>query len=108
MKLYTIISGKKLERRMKSGRKGSHPRRVRFPLREQTVTETEEEFFASFRQAKLLMQAGINSSLAGKDDDALALFVAAQRRFTKLKRTLDAGIAGAWIHGLKKHQHTLA
>ncbi len=72
------------------------------------MSGTEEEARADFRQAKLLMQAGINSSLAGEDDDALMLFVAAQRRFTKLKQTLDAGIAGAWIHGLKKHQHTPA
>ena len=65
------------------------------------MPDTEEESHAAFRQAELLMQAGINSSLAGKDEDALTLFGGALQRFTQLKMTLDAGIAGAWINSLK-------
>ena len=70
------------------------------------MTVTDKESRADLRQATLLMQAGINSSLAGADDDALPLFEAAQQRFTKLRMTWEAGIARAWINGLTRlHSH---
>lgn len=68
------------------------------------MAQTREQSRASFRQAKSLMQAGINSSLAGEDDDALMFFTAAERRFTQLRETFEAGIAGAWIRGLKSQE----
>jgi hypothetical protein len=59
---------------------------------------------ASFQQAKLIMQAGINLSVRGEVDDALTLFGNAEHRFKKLKQWVDAGIARGWINALKKHQ----
>ena len=63
-----------------------------------------EDSSASFRQAKLIMQAGINSSVLGEVDDALTLFGNAEHRFKKLKQWTDAGIARGWINALKKHR----
>jgi hypothetical protein len=77
---------------------------VRFLLRVRIVPMTEEESTASFRQAKLIMQAGINSSLAGEDEDALTFFGNAEHRFKKLRQSIEAGIARGWIDALKKHQ----
>jgi hypothetical protein len=74
-----------------------------FSLFLEQPVDTNEETRADFRQAKSFMQAGINSSLAGDDTDALVLFNAAQQRFKKLHMTLDAGIAGAWIRSLMQH-----
>jgi hypothetical protein len=75
-----------------------------FILRGRIVSLTDEEWRASFRQAKVIMQAGINSSLIGEEDDALTLFGNAEHRFKKLKQSVEAGMARGWINALKKHQ----
>jgi hypothetical protein len=73
----------------------------------EAAAQSEEESRASFRQAASLMHAGISSSFAGRDDDALFLFRAAQTRFKKLGKTFDAGVARAWIDAMKR-EHTPA
>lgn len=65
---------------------------------------TDDEWRARFCQAKSIMQAGINSSLLGEDDDALTLIGNAEQRFKKLKQSAEAGIARGWINALKKHR----
>lgn len=77
------------------------PSRARILSRSRPVQETEEQSYASFRQAKSLMQAGISSILAGHEEDALMFFQVAEHRFEGLHENLDAGIARAWILGLK-------
>ena len=66
-----------------------------------------EDSRASFRQAKLLMQAGINSSLAGEEDDAIKYFGEAKRRFESLRDTVEAAIARGWLISVKKQHHAL-
>jgi hypothetical protein len=60
---------------------------------------------ASFRQAKLLMQAGINSSLAGEEADAIEYFGAAKRRFESLRNVVEAAIADGWLRAVRNQQH---
>jgi hypothetical protein len=69
------------------------------------VIVTEEDSRASFRQAKLLMQAGIDSSLEGEEDAAIKYFGEAKRRFEGLRDTVEAAIARGWLSALKKQQH---
>jgi len=63
------------------------------------VTSAEKN--AAFHQAKVLMQAGISSSITGKEDDALKFFAGAHRRFQDINNQTDASIAQGWIDGLK-------
>lgn len=69
---------------------------------------TAEEIQTTFHQAKVLMQAGISSSMAGMETDAIKFFQGAQSRFRKLKYDTDAGIAQGWIEGVRERQRYLA
>jgi hypothetical protein len=59
---------------------------------------------ATFHQAKVLMQAGISSSIADEVDSAVKFFTGAKVRFEKLNKRSDAEMAQAWLDGLKLRQ----
>jgi hypothetical protein len=68
---------------------------------------TADEIQTTFHQAKVFMHAGISSSMAGMESDAIKFFKGAQSRFRKLKNTTDASIAQGWIEGIRERQKHL-
>jgi hypothetical protein len=70
---------------------------------ERNVTQ-EEKDEATLRQGKHLMHAGISASLSDNLDEAVSFFDGAMQRFEAIHSRTNAGIARAWLEGLKERQ----